>query len=116
MAETWNHEIAQGEDMAAIVALSQPDGTFVDFTGCSFTAQVRASETASEMLAAYTCTVVDHPVTGQTNAAVKLTLDRVVTVLLPAIRLVHDLWMTDALGEKTQILKGHLTVRNRITR
>lgn len=69
-------EIRQGRNFVRTFAIRNSDGSYRDFTGstisCSFTPQGGSAVAA-------TCSIVDHPTTGDVNAGVRIRLPGTVT-------------------------------------
>jgi hypothetical protein len=115
---TLDITIYQGDDFSFSfrVRTKNPDGTtgaYVDLTGYTPAAQIRATEAATSSLADFTATIDDQVATpGQ----VTLSLTNVQTTALPTTGGVWDVQLTDGAGKIQTYIKGAVTVIAQVTR
>lgn len=108
--ETRLPAIAQGEDFYIELTLAL-DSVPIDLTGATFAGQLRASAAAADALADFVFTLTDAP-----GGKVAISLSETITAALPAQVLYFDVFMAQASGVDTQILRGQVQVIARITR
>jgi len=109
-----NLAIYQGDDYSQRVSFVEPDGTPIDVTGLTFTAQLRAdyADVAPVPLAELECVLTDAEL-----GELVLSLDHALTETLPTEDVLRwDLQATDAAGEVTTYLAGTVKVSAEVTR
>lgn len=88
-------------------------GPYIDLTGWTGLAQIRATEDAAAVLAEFTVEVLNQ---ATTKGGVRLLLDDADTQVLAAAAAVWDMQFTDTTGDVTTYLKGKVSLSKDVTR
>jgi hypothetical protein len=110
MPSTTHLRIYRGDDYAADIAVTAPDGTPSDLTGYTAQSQIRTGtgDTSPNGVAEFTTAIVDNVVT--------IVLDHDVTKDLKRSQYYWDLQITDAAGWITTLMAGQVYVTGEITK
>ena len=106
-------DIYQGDTFELIFRLKTPAGSYVNLTGATAKAQVRATAATTSVLAEFTASVLTQ--TGDTLGGVKLLLSSAQTTLLNANG-AWDVQVTFSDGTVKTYLAGTVTLIKEITR
>ena len=116
MEEAGEYDIVieQGTGFSLSLTYEAPEGTFVDFTGCTARMQVRVKFGAHATL--LSLTTANGGITLGANGAMTLRMTAAATAALKFSRGVYDLEIVPSAGEPYKIIKGNVFLKREVTR
>lgn len=109
MAQFVEIEIDQGTDFTLDLSLKNDDGTYLNFDGYSFDAQIRKSHNSIFEVANF--------VINSSNRRLFLSLDAEVTSLIKSGRYVFDIKQTNLItGKVSRLAEGIVTINPQVSK
>ena len=108
---------SQGEDFVMPVQLKNPDGSFINLTGCEMKMQIRHRAGSTPIYGDFqTPPGFGILITDPLNGIFKITIPKSITTFIPPGEDGFDLFITDSAGETHPYFTGAVTVTPSITR